>query len=246
LEGNLSTRLEKHNAVQRRHFARDPEQNPRMRPADTPYVQRHLDRVIRLGRIRPEDRVLDVGCGMGKFTLPLLARGYDVEGLDLSPDQLARLQARLPEGRTVPLHCRDLADVPPELVGRFDVVTGFFMLHHLLDLTASFRAMRSYLRPGGRVCFVEPNAFNPLYYLQITFTPKMSWKSDKGVLQMTRKRLTRGLQQAGYTDVVVERCGMLPPVLANRPWGRRFEDAVDRLGVLKPVSAFQVITAVSP
>lgn len=236
----------RHNDAQRRHFARRPESNPRMQPVDSPYVDRHLDRLLRLADINLQDRILDVGCGMGKFTLPLMRRGYQVEGLDLSPAQIERLAARLPEGADVALHCHDLLDVPVDLVGRFDVVTGFFMLHHLLDLEAAFRALHSYLRPGGKVAFLEPNALNPLYYLQITLTPGMSWKADKGVLSMTRGRLLRALRDSGYSDVLVERSGMFPPAVVNRPWGRRAEDVIGRFAPLEPVSAFQVVTAVSP
>ena len=238
--------LEQHNDVQRRHFARDPEANPRMRPVDSVYVDRHIDRLLRLAPIRKGDRVLDVGSGMGKFTLPLLRRGYAIEALDLSQDQLERLTARVPDGVDLPTHCRDLLDVPDELRGRFDVVTGFFMLHHLLDLPASFMALRSYLRPGGRVAFLEPNAFNPLYYLQITLTPGMSWRSDKGVIAMRRNQLVAALEEAGYTSIQAQRSGMFPPALTNRPWGRRLEDAIDRSGAVEPMAAFQVLTGVSP
>ena len=34
------------------------------------------------------------------------------------------------------------------------------------------------LRPGGRVAFCEPVAWNPLYYLQIALTPGMSFSGE--------------------------------------------------------------------
>jgi aspartyl-tRNA(Asn)/glutamyl-tRNA(Gln) amidotransferase subunit B len=42
-------------------------------------------------------RVLDVGCGTGKSLLPLVRRGYDGAGCDLSAGMLARARAALPE-----------------------------------------------------------------------------------------------------------------------------------------------------
>jgi ubiquinone/menaquinone biosynthesis C-methylase UbiE len=49
-------------------------------------------------------RVLDVGCGTGKSLLPLLRRGYDGAGCDVSADMLSVARAALPE---VPLHRAD-------------------------------------------------------------------------------------------------------------------------------------------
>ena len=74
----------------------------------------------------------------------------------------------------------DLLDPPAELHGSFDVVTGFFVLHHLEDLDAAFAGGRQLARPGGRVVFIEPNAYFPGFYVQVTLTPGMSWKGGEG------------------------------------------------------------------
>jgi ubiquinone/menaquinone biosynthesis C-methylase UbiE len=50
-------------------------------------------------------RVLDVGCGTGKSLLPLVRRGYDGAGCDVSAGMLARARAALPEA---PLHRADM------------------------------------------------------------------------------------------------------------------------------------------
>src|SRR4051794_24249809 len=41
-------------------------------------------------------RALDVACGSGKSLVPLLERGYDVAGCDLSPEMLAVARRRVP------------------------------------------------------------------------------------------------------------------------------------------------------
>lgn len=239
------TRAE-HNAEQRAHFAVAAADNPRMRPADTPYVQRHVDRMLAWADLSRKDHVLDIGCGMGKFTIPMLRRGYRVDGLDLSPELLQELRAHLRPDERPDLHCIDLAHVPDELVGRHDAAIGFFVLHHLQKLDVAFRALRQYVRPGGRVAFLEPNAFNPLYYIQITVTRGMSWRADRGVVRMTQGRLMRALTDAGFVNVEARREGMLPPVLANRPWAHGLEGALDRISMLRPIAAFQLVRAVSP
>jgi len=233
------TEIGQHNATQRRYFAsRVP---PTMVPRDTPYVQRQIDQVLAALGDAARGRILEIGCGMGRYTIPLIRRGVAVEGLDLTPELLDRLRAYGGEG--VPLHCADIVSPPAPLLGAFDAVVGFFMLHHLHDLDTSFAAIARLLKPGGRVAFVEPNPYNPLYYLQITLSPGMTWEGDKGILLMRRKIIFSAMRRAGLEVTEVKRFGFFPPVLANRRPFQSVERGIEALRVLGPVLPFQLFTA---
>ena len=56
-------------------------------------------------------RLLDVGCGTGKSFLPMLARGYEVAGCDLSPAMVELAREKLPPG-LVDLFVADMRDLP--------------------------------------------------------------------------------------------------------------------------------------
>ena len=235
-----------HHDDQRAHFDGDSLANPRMVVADTPYVQAHVDRLATHAGLEPGMSILDVGCGLGKFTLPLIDRGFDVTGLDLSQPLLDDLTARLerdPDRSPIELHCADVAHPPAELLGRFDVVTGFFMLHHLPDLVAAFDGVRRCLRPGGTAVFLEPNAYSPLYPVQITVTPTMRWRADKGVFNMRRANLQRSMEAAGLTDITHRWTGLCPPFVTNVGGGRgaAVDRGIDRLPFGRPLRSFQVI-----
>jgi SAM-dependent methyltransferase len=98
-------------------------------------------------------RLLDVACGTGNSFLPLLARGYEVVGCDLSPSMVVRARAKA-AGRAR-VEVADMRALPWR--GRFDLVTCVDdSLNYLIsdaDLVASLRSMARALAPGGRVVF---------------------------------------------------------------------------------------------
>jgi len=93
-------------------------------------------------------RVLDVACGTGKSFEPLLRRGYDVTGCDVSREMLARAAAKAPG---VALHQADMRALPR--LGSFDLVTCLDDgLNYLLtpeDLEAALAGIARQLAPGG-------------------------------------------------------------------------------------------------
>lgn len=208
-----------------------------VRRSSTPYTLRHVDAAVAACEIGPTDRVLDVGCGPGKYTLALARRGLQVEGMDLTPGLIDELRS---VDHPPPAHLGDLAAPPPELLGSFDVVLGFFVLHHIADLPAALAGARSLLRPGGRAAFLEPNPLFPGYYAQVTLTPGMSWKGERGILRMRAARLDRFAREAGFSGFTTERFGAFPPALANVAAGRRVERALEAVPGWRRARAFQL------
>jgi SAM-dependent methyltransferase len=94
-------------------------------------------------------RVLDAGCGAGRF-LPILAGlGCEVEGLDLSPDMIRHARAAHPSFET---RVGTLADLPFESAS-FDGYFSWYSTIHSAgpDLQAVLREAHRVLRPGGSI-----------------------------------------------------------------------------------------------
>jgi SAM-dependent methyltransferase len=109
--------------------------------------------------VEPGTRVLDVGCGVGRWSRMLAGRGATVTGVDLSPTMIAQAQRRA-AAEGVADHChfrvQDLSKLDVE--GQFDVVLGVTVLQHILDpemLRAAVRGMTARLAPGGRMILLE-------------------------------------------------------------------------------------------
>lgn len=233
-----STVFAEHNREQQDYFESTLKQT--MIPRASRYIERQVQEVLRFAQIAPQDHVLEVGCGMGRYTLPIARRGVKVSGLDLSPVLLERLREFNREGVEIPLYCADISNPPLELVGSFDVVIGFFALHHFHSLEECFAGMARMLKPGGRVVFLEPNAFNPLYYLQILLTPRMSLRGEKGLTDMRTSVVFPAMQRAGLQRPAVARFGFFPPFIANQDWGARLESILENVSLWQSLLPFQL------
>lgn len=234
--------IARYNELQKAYFGRMIKRT--MLPVRTPYVMRQVSEVVRLGNLQAGERVLDVGCGMGRHAFLLAEHGVEVEGLELSPFLVEKMREFDGGKYKIPVYCADLHHPPAELAERYDAVVGFFVLHHLADLVVSLRAVAALLRPEGRAVFLEPNPWNPLYYAQVLLTPGMRWEAEKGIRNMRRQKLARACEQAGLRLATLERYGFFPPFISNRRWGMRLEKLLERVGLWQSLLPFQLILAV--
>jgi SAM-dependent methyltransferase len=103
--------------------------------------------------------VMDIGCGSGQLVRCLLGDGYQAEGIDVSPEQVALAH----EAGLGQVQLGDYLSVLAGCPGRLAAVTATDVLEHLTkpEVLATFDAVTSALRPGGRFVARVPNAVSP-------------------------------------------------------------------------------------
>jgi SAM-dependent methyltransferase len=112
------------------------------------------DTCLRLCPPRPQDAVLDIGCGDGEFLA--LARDCGMQAFGIDVDDRAVHLARNGRG-LAEVRCGGWAGIrdfgPP---GRFNLITSFDMIEHVSSPLAVGTAILEALKPGGQTCITVP------------------------------------------------------------------------------------------
>jgi SAM-dependent methyltransferase len=104
----------------------------------------------------PGRRTLDLGCGEGRLSRDLAARGHSIVGVDLAPEMVDAARAADP---SIEVHHTDAASLP--FADRvFDLVVAFMSLQDVDDLEGAVRESARVLEPGGRMCLAIVHPLN--------------------------------------------------------------------------------------
>jgi SAM-dependent methyltransferase len=173
-------------------------------------------------------RVLELGCGTGEAAARVATcTGADVVAVDLSEAFLQRARA----AHSAPnLHFEkiDLLTGDPARLGRFDLVFGNGILHHLTArLVEVLRTLHALTNPGGGLAFIEPNFLNPYCaFIFGTAIGRRFARLEPDEIAFTSGQLRRALPWSGWREVsITTRDFLLPgipralvrPILAAEP-----------------------------
>jgi len=164
-----------------------------------------------LGHVRAGERVLDVGCGEGRFASELARANVRVVGVDVAEEPLRRARERDPRLDLRLLAADDNNDNnddgrwPLEDAG-FDAVWAGETIEHVADTARWLSEVRRVLRPGGRLLLSTPDhgrlAVLWLALSRRAFETHFDPLADH-LRFYTRATLTRLLGEFGFQDVSV-------------------------------------------
>lgn len=105
----------------------------------------------------PPARVIELGCGVGWLSIMLARRGFDVMGVDISPDAIAAGEA---QRDALGLHRLEFQVADYENLtaddASFEAAIFFSSLHHAEDEAAAMQNAHRILKPGGMLIAFEP------------------------------------------------------------------------------------------
>jgi 2-polyprenyl-3-methyl-5-hydroxy-6-metoxy-1,4-benzoquinol methylase len=171
-------------------------------PAGSQPPEFALRRAFLLGHLAAGERVLDVGCGEGRFASELARAGVRVVGADVAEEPLRRARERDPG---LDLRLLDDSEDPWPLEDAcFDAVWAGETIEHIADTARWLSEVRRVLRPGGRLLLSTPN-HPPLLLLRFAlsrraFAAHFDPRSDH-LRFYTRATLTRLLGEFGFQEI---------------------------------------------
>jgi SAM-dependent methyltransferase len=194
----------------------------------------------------PDARILEVGCGIGDYTRGLAqSTAGTITSVDVAPGLVIHADA------TRPAHVRFVAaDVEhlPFPSAAFDAVVGNAVLHHL-RLDRAVPEMLRVLKPGGRLCFAEPNMLNPQVFLE----RNVRWigrrlDNSPGETAFVRWRIRPALERLGVAAVGARPFDFLYP-LTPASWIATVEGlgrVLERIPVVREIAGSLLIRGVKP
>ena len=166
---------------------------------DIPAYEETLDRTRHY--LRPDDHLLEVGCGTGTTAMTLSAAVRRITATDVSAKMLD-----IAEGKRAGTSASNLAFRQSEITeplpdAPFDAICAFSILHLVDDLPKTLAHLRGQLKPGGHVisktaCLRDMNMFIPAVIKVMQFFGKAPH-----VLLFDATALESAFRRAGFEIV---------------------------------------------
>ena len=158
-----------------------------------------LDLIEKLSGVSKGARVLDLGCGTGRFSLPMASRlGVDVTGADSSVEMIAKAKQK-DSSSEVSWILADASALPfPE--GSFDLVFMSHLLHHVDNPLTVLKECHKVLAPSG-ILLIRYGAMEQIRNdVEHTFFPQVIEIDEPRT--PTRELVERWLLDAGFGDLL--------------------------------------------
>jgi SAM-dependent methyltransferase len=157
--------------------------------------------------LRPDLRVLDLGCGEGRFTAEIAAAGASGVGAEVAQAAIDRARARHPE---LEFERVEIDGELPFADGAFDLVWASEVIEHVSDTARWLSEVRRVLRPGGVLLITTPS--HGRLRLALGGLERFSEPLGDHLHLYTHRSLSKTLTEFGFGEPTV-RAVSGPPLL---------------------------------
>ena len=107
---------------------------------------------------RLKGKVLDIGCYKGKLDIKAILNGFDVTGIDISPNFLKEAtQNAIDSGIEFKCFLESVEDLPNDI--KYDTIIMMEVIEHISDPLQAIKNALEILNEGGQLLITTPNGF---------------------------------------------------------------------------------------
>jgi len=142
--------------------------------------------------LKQNDRILEIGCGIGSIVSELSGQGYDITGTDISGEAIAY---GLKKYGDIKLQVQPAEDLQFE-DQTFDVVLSFDLFEHIARIDRHISEVHRVLRKDGFYLFQTPNKYSNVIF-ETLYHKSLIWRRAHPSLH-TPGQLKRRLSKHGF------------------------------------------------
>jgi len=153
--------------------ARSPEEYIKLLESERRIEGLQIDKVVEALKVRPDDRICDLGSGSGLFTRPLARKANGkgvVYAVDIDPELLKHLERVAQEQKLANIKPIQASETDPKLPEAVDLITIIDTLHHIGNQAVYLKGLKKYLKPGGRVAIIDFSRDWPAGHEKMVYT----------------------------------------------------------------------------
>lgn len=155
-------------------------------------LQANLEFLTETNLLKANDKILEIGCGIGSVVSELSKRGYDITGVDISREAIAY---GLKKYDDIKLEVQAAEALPYENQS-FDIVLSFDLFEHIAQVDRHISEVFRVLQADGYYLFQTPNKYSNVIFETLS-KKSLKWRRAHPSLH-TPGQLKRRLDRHGF------------------------------------------------
>jgi len=161
-------------------------------------LQTNLDFLAQIDLLKTDDKILEIGCGIGTVVNELSEKNYDITGIDISQHAIDYGKEKYGD---INLQV-NAAEILPFEDQSFNVVLSFDLLEHIAKIDKHISEVYRVLKNNGCYLFQTPNKYSNMIFETLT-TKSLKWRRAHPSLHSPRQ-LKKRLNKHGFNTKFVK------------------------------------------
>ncbi len=137
-----------------------------------------MEYILKMAKLEPNMKILDVGCGGGLITLPLARLGHDITGIDQTQGSILAAQKKSQEENLDICFYNEFSQLGEH---KFDLIILLEVLEHVESPESLISDLKSYMKKGSKIIISTLNRTIMSYLLGIIVAEKILKWAPQGI-----------------------------------------------------------------